>query len=86
MSQFAPLRDYVYYNDVYAFNLDSFMWSKLAPSGIGPAPRSGCQMATTPEGSIVIYGGYSKQVRETLISHCSISQMPNKIGDGKLKG
>ncbi|XP_072202835.1 kelch domain-containing protein 4 isoform X3 [Excalfactoria chinensis] len=54
-------RDYIYYNDVYTFNLDSFMWSKLAPSGIGPAPRSGCQMATTPEGSIVIYGGYSKQ-------------------------
>ncbi|XP_075367099.1 kelch domain-containing protein 4 isoform X3 [Mycteria americana] len=54
-------RDYIYYNDVYAFNLDSFTWSKLAPSGIGPAPRSGCQMATTPEGSIIIYGGYSKQ-------------------------
>uniref|UniRef100_A0A8C9FE53 Kelch domain containing 4 n=1 Tax=Pavo cristatus TaxID=9049 RepID=A0A8C9FE53_PAVCR len=55
------VRDYIYYNDVYAFNLDSFTWSKLAPSGIGPAPRSGCQMSTTPEGSIVIYGGYSKQ-------------------------
>ncbi|PKU35798.1 kelch domain-containing protein 4 [Limosa lapponica baueri] len=54
-------RDYIYYNDAYAFNLDSFTWSKLAPSGIGPAPRSGCQMATTPEGSIIIYGGYSKQ-------------------------
>ncbi|XP_075571296.1 kelch domain-containing protein 4 isoform X2 [Pelecanus crispus] len=54
-------RDYIYYNDVYAFNLDSFTWSKLAPSGIGPSPRSGCQMATTPEGSIIIYGGYSKQ-------------------------
>ncbi|XP_072728707.1 kelch domain-containing protein 4 isoform X1 [Ciconia boyciana] len=54
-------RDYIYYNDVYAFNLDSFTWSKLTPSGIGPAPRSGCQMATTPEGSIIIYGGYSKQ-------------------------
>ncbi|XP_030313513.1 kelch domain-containing protein 4 isoform X2 [Calypte anna] len=54
-------RDYIYYNDVYAFNLDSFTWSKLAPSGIGPAPRSGCQMTTSPEGSIIIYGGYSKQ-------------------------
>ncbi|NXD74189.1 KLDC4 protein, partial [Eolophus roseicapillus] len=54
-------RDYIYYNDVYAFNLDSFTWSKLAPSGIGPAPRSGCQMAANPEGSIIIYGGYSKQ-------------------------
>ncbi|KFO77888.1 Kelch domain-containing protein 4, partial [Cuculus canorus] len=58
-------RDYIYYNDVYAFSLDSFTWSKLAPSGIGPAPRSGCQMAVSPEGSIIIYGGYSKQVGET---------------------
>ncbi|XP_075851967.1 kelch domain-containing protein 4 isoform X2 [Microcebus murinus] len=54
-------RDYVYYNDVYAFNLDTFTWSKLCPSGTGPSPRSGCQMSVTPQGSIVIYGGYSKQ-------------------------
>ncbi|XP_030894777.1 kelch domain-containing protein 4 isoform X4 [Leptonychotes weddellii] len=54
-------RDYIYYNDVYAFNLDTFTWSRLSPSGAGPAPRSGCQMSITPQGSIVIYGGYSKQ-------------------------
>ncbi|XP_050167672.1 kelch domain-containing protein 4 isoform X3 [Myiozetetes cayanensis] len=54
-------RDYIYYNDVYAFNLDSFTWSKLAPAGIGPAPRSGCQMTASPEGNVIIYGGYSKQ-------------------------
>ncbi|NXY04308.1 KLDC4 protein, partial [Pteruthius melanotis] len=54
-------RDYIYYNDVYTFNLDCFTWSKLAPAGIGPAPRSGCQMTPTPEGNIIIYGGYSKQ-------------------------
>jgi len=54
-------RDYIYYNDVYAFNLDTFAWSRLSPSGAGPAPRSGCQMSITPQGSIVIYGGYSKQ-------------------------
>ncbi|XP_066183586.1 kelch domain-containing protein 4-like isoform X3 [Sylvia atricapilla] len=54
-------RDFIYYNDVYAFNLDSFTWSKLAPAGMGPAPRSGCLMTPTPEGSIIIYGGYSKQ-------------------------
>ncbi|NXU18875.1 KLDC4 protein, partial [Pardalotus punctatus] len=54
-------RDYIYYNDVYTFNLDSFTWSKLAPAGMGPAPRSGCQMTATPEGNIIIYGGYSKQ-------------------------
>nr|XP_048726831.1 kelch domain-containing protein 4 [Caretta caretta] len=54
-------RDYVYYNDVYTFNLDTFTWTKLSPSGTGPVPRSGCQMATTPEGNIIVYGGYSKQ-------------------------
>ncbi|XP_040838192.1 kelch domain-containing protein 4 isoform X2 [Ochotona curzoniae] len=54
-------RDYIYYNDVYAFNRDSFTWSKLCPSGTGPTPRSGCQMSVTPQGGIVIYGGYSKQ-------------------------
>nr|XP_055220447.1 kelch domain-containing protein 4 isoform X5 [Gorilla gorilla gorilla] len=54
-------RDYIYYNDVYAFNLDTFTWSKLSPSGMGPTPRSGCQMSVTPQGGIVVYGGYSKQ-------------------------
>ncbi|KAM3829009.1 kelch domain-containing protein 4 isoform 4-T4 [Vipera latastei] len=54
-------RDYIYYNDVHAFNLDTFAWSKLAPSGIAPAPRSGCHLASTPEGHLVVYGGYSKQ-------------------------
>ncbi|NXO26750.1 KLDC4 protein, partial [Cisticola juncidis] len=54
-------RDFIYYNDVYSFNLDSFTWSRLAPAGLGPAPRSGCLMIPTPEGNIIIYGGYSKQ-------------------------
>ncbi|XP_033075156.1 kelch domain-containing protein 4 isoform X1 [Trachypithecus francoisi] len=54
-------RDYIYYNDVYAFHLDTFTWSKLSPSGTGPTPRSGCQMSVTPQGGIVVYGGYSKQ-------------------------
>nr|KAF6407048.1 kelch domain containing 4 [Molossus molossus] len=55
------VRDYIYYNDVYTFDLDTFTWSKLSPSGTGPTPRSGCQMSVTPQGGIVIYGGYSKQ-------------------------
>ncbi|XP_053410495.1 kelch domain-containing protein 4 isoform X1 [Nycticebus coucang] len=54
-------RDYVYYNDVYAFNLDTLTWSKLCPSGMGPTPRSGCLVSVTPQGSVVVYGGYSKQ-------------------------
>uniref|UniRef100_A0A8C2XXP8 Kelch domain containing 4 n=1 Tax=Capra hircus TaxID=9925 RepID=A0A8C2XXP8_CAPHI len=55
------VRDYIYYNDVYAFSLDTFTWSRLSPSGTGPTPRSGCQMTVTPQGSVLIYGGYSKQ-------------------------
>ncbi|XP_048372072.1 kelch domain-containing protein 4 [Sphaerodactylus townsendi] len=54
-------RDYIYYNDTYSFNLDTFAWAKLTPSGLAPSPRSGCQLSTTPEGGILVYGGYSKQ-------------------------
>ncbi|XP_020844864.1 kelch domain-containing protein 4 isoform X3 [Phascolarctos cinereus] len=54
-------RDYIYYNDVYAFSLDTYTWSKLCPSGTGPTPRSGFQMSVSSEGTIIIYGGYSKQ-------------------------
>ncbi|XP_007477334.2 kelch domain-containing protein 4 isoform X1 [Monodelphis domestica] len=54
-------RDYIYYNDVYAFSLDTYQWTRLSPSGMGPTPRSGCQMSVSSEGTIIIYGGYSKQ-------------------------
>ncbi|XP_059848997.1 kelch domain-containing protein 4 isoform X2 [Hypanus sabinus] len=54
-------RDFIYYNDVYSFNLDSFTWTKLFPSGTAPCPRSSCSIASTPDGNVVIYGGYSKQ-------------------------
>lgn len=54
-------RDYIYYNDLYTFNLDTFTWAKISPSGTGPSPRSGCQMTTAQDGSVVLYGGYSKQ-------------------------
>ncbi|XP_037539245.1 kelch domain-containing protein 4 isoform X1 [Nematolebias whitei] len=54
-------RDFIYYNDIYAFSLDSFSWSRLAPSGSAPCPRSACQMTSTPDGTgVIIYGGYSK--------------------------
>ncbi|KAG9272044.1 kelch domain-containing protein 4 [Astyanax mexicanus] len=54
-------RDYIYYNDVHAFNLDTFTWSRITPSGNGPSPRSACQMTPTQDGSgVIIYGGYSK--------------------------
>ncbi|XP_029422982.1 kelch domain-containing protein 4 isoform X2 [Nannospalax galili] len=81
-------RDYIYYCDVYTFSLDTFLWSKLSPSGPGPAPRSGCLMAVTPQGSIAIYGGYSKQrVKKDVDKGTQHSDMfllkPEEGGEGK---
>ncbi|XP_041651956.1 kelch domain-containing protein 4 [Cheilinus undulatus] len=54
-------RDFIYFNDVHSFSLDTFTWSRLSPSGSAPSPRSACQMTSMPDGSgVVIYGGYSK--------------------------
>ncbi|XP_054476239.1 kelch domain-containing protein 4 [Anoplopoma fimbria] len=54
-------RDFIYYNDVYSFSLETFSWSRLAPSGSAPSPRSASQMTSTPDGmGVIIYGGYSK--------------------------
>lgn len=63
----TPRRDFIYYNDIYSFSLDTFAWSRLSPSGSAPSPRSACQMTSTPDGAgVVIYGGYSKVVRASL--------------------
>lgn len=60
-------RDYIYYNDVHSFNLDTFTWSRLPVSGSAPSPRSACQMTATPDATgVIIYGGYSKSVRVLL--------------------
>ncbi|XP_072554489.1 kelch domain-containing protein 4 isoform X1 [Paramormyrops kingsleyae] len=54
-------RDYIYYNDVHTFNLDTFTWSRLSPTGTPPSPRSACALTPSPDGScVVVYGGYSK--------------------------
>ncbi|XP_055002180.1 kelch domain-containing protein 4 [Sorex araneus] len=53
-------RDYVYYSDLHAFSLDTFTWTRLAPAGTGPCPRSGCLLTVSPQG-VLLYGGYSKQ-------------------------
>ncbi|KAJ8302928.1 hypothetical protein KUTeg_019324 [Tegillarca granosa] len=56
------IRDYKYFNDVYAFNLDTYAWAKLDTSGFGPSPRSGVIMAALQDQQkILIYGGYSKE-------------------------
>lgn len=55
-------RDYKYYNDAYAFNMDTYTWAKLEVSGTVPSPRSGHVIAAVPELSkVIVYGGYSKE-------------------------
>jgi hypothetical protein len=54
--------DYRYFNDLHAFNVETYKWIKLDLSGIPPSPRSACVMTATQDQSrIVIYGGYSKE-------------------------
>ncbi|XP_054275074.1 kelch domain-containing protein 4-like [Macrosteles quadrilineatus] len=54
------LREYKYFNDVYSLNLETRTWTKIEPVGTPPAPRSACQMVATPDGKILVFGGYSK--------------------------
>ncbi|XP_034542604.1 kelch domain-containing protein 4 [Notolabrus celidotus] len=54
-------RDFIYFNDVHSFSLDTYSWSRLAPQGLPPSQRSACQMTSTVDGTgVIIYGGYSK--------------------------
>ncbi|KAJ8940537.1 hypothetical protein NQ314_010699 [Rhamnusium bicolor] len=55
------LRDYKYFNDIYSFNMETYKWTKLEPTGTAPAPRSGCCMVSLNDGRVLIYGGYSKE-------------------------
>lgn len=54
---------YKYYNDVWCFSLDTYTWNEIKPAGfLVPAPRSAACMTATPDGKILIWGGYSKSV------------------------
>lgn len=55
------LRDYKYFNDLYIFDLSTYQWSNLSITGNIPAPRSGCIVLPTPQNTILVYGGYSKE-------------------------
>ncbi|KAG1650850.1 Kelch domain-containing protein 4 [Nymphon striatum] len=70
------LRDYKYYNDVHIFNLDTYSWTKLDTIGNGPSPRSACQLTSTSDGKLIVYGGYSKiknkKESDSGIAHCDM--------------
>jgi len=52
--------DFKYFSDVHVFDMDAFTWTKLAPSGAAPAPRSACGLAALSDGRLLVYGGYTK--------------------------
>lgn len=52
---------YKYYNDVWMFSLETYQWQQIDTIGsIIPQPRSAACMTSTPDGKILIFGGYSK--------------------------
>ncbi|KAK8773481.1 hypothetical protein V5799_011986 [Amblyomma americanum] len=55
------VRDYRYFNDLYLFDLDHRVWTKVECSNSGPSPRSGCQLLPVAEGKVLLYGGYSRE-------------------------
>jgi len=56
------IRDYKYFNDVHVFDIETYSWHRLEPSGLPPAPRSGCCLVPTVDGTkVLMYGGYSKE-------------------------
>ncbi|XP_061197077.1 kelch domain-containing protein 4-like [Saccostrea echinata] len=81
------IRDYKYFNDVYAFNVEDYTWSKLDVSGVPPAPRSGCIMAAMPDQyRVTVYGGYSKEkVKRDIDKGTTHIDMTILMPEGKLK-
>ena len=55
------LRDYKFFNDVFAFDLENRTWTKLMTTGTEPSPRSACQFFPTGDGRLVVFGGYCKE-------------------------
>uniref|UniRef100_A0A182QQQ7 Kelch domain-containing protein 4 n=1 Tax=Anopheles farauti TaxID=69004 RepID=A0A182QQQ7_9DIPT len=51
---------YRYFNDLYAFSLENYTWTKIEAAGTSPPARSGCCMVANADGKILIWGGYSK--------------------------
>lgn len=53
-------QSYRYYNDLYSFSVENYVWTKIEASSNPPPERSGCCMTAAQDGKIYVWGGYSK--------------------------
>jgi hypothetical protein len=44
---------------VYRFSPANNTWTALSPSGSGPSPRYTMGFASTPDGALYVFGGFS---------------------------
>lgn len=52
---------YRYFNDIWMFSMESYTWQEIKPMGVvQPLPRSAPCMVATPDGKIIVWGGYSR--------------------------
>lgn len=79
-------QSYRYFNDMHIFSLESYTWLQVEIGGaVVPPPRSGCCMAATSEGKIVIWGGYSKsQMKKDVDRGVTHTDMYTLTPDSKL--
>lgn len=80
---------YRYFNDLYAFSLEDYTWTKIDASGSAPAPRSGCCMIANADGKILVWGGYSKSsVKKEIdrgVTHADMFSLTLDKNDAKYK-
>lgn len=55
-------KNYICYNNMHAFKLDTFIWRKRPPWRTRPTPRLGSQVSITSQGSIIVYWKQSTKV------------------------
>ena len=60
-----------YYDDLWAFDTQSFLWSEVACEN-KPSPRSGFQLFAAKD-AVCVYGGFSKAGQKTIVYSGSLS-------------
>lgn len=69
---------------MYAFDLESYAWSKIEAVGKAPSPRSGCLMAPLTSGPVLVYGGYCREkVKKDVDKGIAHTDMYNLQLDGE---